>query len=437
MATTSFMQRTRLQRTSPVSVVSFLLLLASSGSATAQTPADLTFIKDIAPILQQKCEGCHRIGQMAPMPLVTYEDVRPWARAIKSRVVAREMPPWHIDKTVGIRKFVNDVSLSDEQIDTIARWVDAGAQRGDPADSDLPPPRVWPSGERWRLGDLLGRPPDHIVKSTPWTQPADGPDQWWQPIVDSELTDERWIRAVEVRPTLDGRRVVHHGNARELVEYAVGKPGQIYSENTGQRMRAGMRVRFDIHYHSVGEEITDFLTVGLWFYPKDEVPKYEVKHARMGSSMSDLDIPPGMITKHQGFTPLTAPTKILSYQPHMHIRGKAMSLEAVYPDGRVEMLSHVADFNFNWHINYVYADDVAPLLPKGTLIRVTAWHDNTASNRANPDPTQWVGWGQRSYDEMYHAHVWYVEMEQDDYDELVEERLRSTRANDQERRPAP
>jgi hypothetical protein len=405
--------------------VALVFVVLSSTGMDAQT--DVTFTKDVAPILQQKCEGCHRAGQMAPMPLATYEEVRPWARLIKSKVVTRKMPPWHIDKTVGIQRFVNDISLSDSQIDTIVRWVDSGAPRGDLA--ALPPPREWPSGERWRLGDLLGRPPDHLVRSESWTQPAEGADQWWQPVVDSGLTEERWIRAVEVRPTLKGRQIVHHGNARELVEYAVGKPGQIYSKNTGQRMRAGMRVRFDIHYHSVGEEITDFLTVGLWFYPKGEVPKYEVKHARMGSSM-DLDIPPGTVTKHQGFFPLPKPTKLLSYQPHMHIRGKAMSIEAVYPDGAVEMLSHVDDFNFNWHINYVYEEDAAPLLPKGTLVRVSAWHDNTSSNRANPDPTQWVGWGQRSYDEMYHAHVWYVELTDEDYEQLTKERARSTQSRE-------
>lgn len=405
--------------------VALVFVVLSSTGMDAQT--DVTFTKDVAPILQQKCEGCHRAGQMAPMPLATYEEVRPWARLIKSKVVTRKMPPWHIDKTVGIQRFVNDISLSDSQIDTIVRWVDSGAPRGDLA--ALPPPREWPSGERWRLGDLLGRPPDHLVRSESWTQPAEGADQWWQPVVDSGLTEERWIRAVEVRPTLKGRQIVHHGNARELVEYAVGKPGQIYAKNTGQRMRAGMRVRFDIHYHSVGEEITDFLTVGLWFYPKGEVPKYEVKHARMGSSM-DLDIPPGTVTKHQGFFPLPKPTKLLSYQPHMHIRGKAMSIEAVYPDGAVEMLSHVDDFNFNWHINYVYEEDAAPLLPKGTLVRVSAWHDNTSSNRANPDPTQWVGWGQRSYDEMYHAHVWYVELTDEDYEQLTKERASSTQSRE-------
>ena len=403
-----------------------VLLAAQAAGAATAAEGDPTFTRDIAPILQQKCEGCHRTGQMAPMPLVTYEEVRPWARAIRTKVVAREMPPWHIDRTVGIQKFVNDISLSDEQVATITRWVDGGAPRG--AAGDLPPPREWPAGERWRMGDLLGRPPDHTVQSSPWTQPAEGTDQWWQPIVDAGLTEERWIKAVEVRPTPDGRRIVHHGNARYLVEYAVGKPGQLYADDTGQRMPAGMQVRFDIHYHSVGEEITDFLTVGLWFYPRGYVPKYEVQHARMGVNTADLDIPPHTVTKHQGFTPLTAPTKILSYQPHMHIRGKAMSLEAVHADGRVEMLSHVDDFQFNWHINYVYADDVAPLLPAGTLIRVSAWHDNTAANRANPDPNQWVGWGQRSYDEMYHAHVWYVELEQDDYDALVRERQDLSRA---------
>jgi hypothetical protein len=410
-----------------ISCVGFALVFVVLFSTGMDAQMDVTFTKDVAPILQQKCEGCHRAGQMAPMPLATYEEVRPWARSIKSKVLTRKMPPWHIDKTVGIQRFVNDISLSDSQIDTIVRWVDSGAPRGDLA--DLPPQREWPSGERWRLGDLLGRPPDHLVRSEPWTQPAKGADQWWQPVVDSGLIEERWIRAVEVRPTLKGRQIVHHGNARELVEYAVGKPGQIYAENTGQRMRAGMRVRFDIHYHSVGEEITDFLTVGLWFYPKGEVPKYEVKHARMGSSM-DLDIPPGTVTKHQGFFPLPKPTKLLSYQPHMHIRGKAMSIEAVYPDGTVEMLSHVDDFNFNWHINYVYEDDVAPLLPKGTLVRVSAWHDNTSSNRANPDPSQWVGWGQRSYDEMYHAHVWYVELTDEDYEQLTKERARSTQSRE-------
>ena len=405
-------------------VGAFLVL---GGAAQAQAP-DVTFAKDVASILQEKCEACHRTGQMAPMSLTTYAEVRPWARAIRTKVVAGDMPPWHMSKTTGIQKFVNDISLTTEQIDTIVRWVDTGAPLGNP--DDLPPTREWPSGERWRVGSLLGRDPDLTVTSTPWTQPAEGQDQWWQPVVDSGMTEDRWIKAVEVRPTLEGRRIVHHGNSA-LAEFAVGKAGEIYPDDTGRLLKAGEKVRFDIHYHSVGEEITDYLSIGVWFYPKDVVPKYVVKHSPMGvfQAMDTFDLPPHTVTKHHAFIPLETATRILSYQPHMHVRGKSMSLEAIYPTGRVEMLSYVENFNFNWHVNYVYANDVAPLLPAGTMIKLTAWHDNTAGNRANPDPTQWVGWGQRSYDDMYHAHVRYIELTEEDYKQMVQDRRRAATTN--------
>ena len=420
----------RFGRYGSTSVLGMLVVgafLVLGGAAQAQAP-DVTFAKDVASILQEKCEACHRTGQMAPMSLTTYAEVRPWARAIRTKVVAGDMPPWHMSKTTGIQKFVNDISLTTEQIDTIVRWVDAGAPLGDP--DDLPPTREWPSGERWRVGSLLGRDPDLIVTSTPWTQPAEGQDQWWQPVVDSGMTEDRWIKAVEVRPTIEGRRIVHHGNSA-LAEFAVGKAGEIYPDDTGRLLKAGEKVRFDIHYHSVGEEITDYLSIGVWFYPKDVVPKYVVKHSPMGvfQAMDTFDLPPHTVTKHHAFIPLETATRILSYQPHMHVRGKSMSLEAIYPTGRVEMLSYVENFNFNWHVNYVYANDVAPLLPAGTMIKLTAWHDNTAGNRANPDPTQWVGWGQRSYDDMYHAHVRYIELTEEDYKQMVQDRRRAATTN--------
>ncbi len=420
----------RFGRHGSTSVLGMLVVgafLVLGGAAQAQAP-DVTFAKDVASILQEKCEACHRTGQMAPMSLTTYAEVRPWARAIRTKVVAGDMPPWHMSKTTGIQKFVNDISLTTEQIDTIVRWVDTGAPLGNP--DDLPPTREWPSGERWRVGSLLGRDPDLIVTSTPWTQPAEGQDQWWQPVVDSGMTEDRWIKAVEVRPTIEGRRIVHHGNSA-LAEFAVGKAGEIYPDDTGRLLKAGEKVRFDIHYHSVGEEITDYLSIGVWFYPKDVVPKYVVKHSPMGvfQAMDTFDLPPHTVTKHHAFIPLETATRILSYQPHMHVRGKSMSLEAIYPTGRVEMLSYVENFNFNWHVNYVYANDVAPLLPAGTMIKLTAWHDNTAGNRANPDPTQWVGWGQRSYDDMYHAHVRYIELTEEDYKQMVQDRRRAATTN--------
>lgn len=405
----------------------------------AEAPAP-TFTKDVAPILQEKCQDCHRKGQMAPMSLVTYEETRPYARGIKQKVSSRMMPPWHLDDTVGIKAFKNDMSLSREQIDTIARWVDAGAPQGNAA--DMPPAKAWPRDDVWRLGEVYKREPDLVVKSTPWTQAAQGQDQWWQPVVDTGLKEDRWVQGIEIRPSLVGRQIVHHvvsnlvqtednygavdvpGAGGYFSEFAVGKIGDMFRENTGKLMKAGSKIRFDIHYHSIGKEITDSSEIAIWFYPKGVTPKYRVFPQAMGvqDSMRTLDIPPGVVTTHHAYVTLPQPARLENYQPHMHVRGKAMSMEAIHPDGRVEMLSYVNRFDFNWHVNYVYADNVAPVLPKGTVIKITAWHDNTAANRANPDPTQWIGWGQRSFDDMYHAHVNVTYLTQEDYEKIIAER---------------
>lgn len=425
------------------------LFVAASAtpSAFGQSAAadDPTFARDVAPILQRSCQACHRTGSMAPMSLLTYQEVRPWARAIREKVAGRIMPPWHIDPTVGVREFANDISLSDAEIDTVVRWVDAGAPQGDP--NDMPPPIEWPEDDIWRLGDEypeLGEP-DLVVSSTPWTQDAQGQDQWYRPIVETGLTEDRWVKALEVRPSLVGRPIVHHavtyllqdedpddfqaavdvpGTGSYFTEFAVGKIGDIFREDTGKLLKAGSRVRFDLHYHSVGEEITDSTELGIWLYPEGYVPKYRVYAQAMGvqQAMQTLDIPPGEVTEHVAYIPLRHPARFDNFQPHMHVRGKAMSMEAIYPDGRTEMINYVDRFDFNWHVNYVYTEDSAPVLPAGTIIKLTAWHDNSTGNRANPDPTQWVGWGQRSYDDMYHAHVNIVYLTDEDYEQIVAER---------------
>jgi hypothetical protein len=424
--------------------VGALGVLCTPAIAAAQTPGGTpTFTKDVAPIFQEKCQVCHRQGQMGPMPLVTYQDIRPWVRSIRTKVATRMMPPWHMDKTVGIQRFKNDISLSESQIDTIVKWIDAGAPQGEPR--DLPPAKVWPSDDVWHLAEQYGRQPDLIVKSTPWTQAAQGQDQWWQPVADTGLTEDRWVKGIEIRPSSKGRRIVHHvvtylmqqeekygavevpGGGGYFSEFAVGKIGDQFRENTGKLMKAGSKIRFDIHYHSIGEQMTDQSEVGIWFYPKGEVPKYRVYPQAMGvqQAMTTFDLPPGKVTRHFAYVPLAQPARLENYQPHMHIRGKAMSMEAIYPDGRVEMLNYVDRFDFNWHVNYVYADDAAPVLPKGTIIKLTAWHDNTAANPANPDPTQWVGWGQRSFDDMYHAHVNVTYLTEEDYQQIVQERRKA------------
>lgn len=413
--------------------------VAAAAAAPASPPDGVaTFTRDVAPIFQQKCESCHRVGSIAPMPLTSYEEVRPWADAIAEAVGSREMPPWHIDKTVGIQKFKNDRSLSDEQIETIVKWAEAGAPKGDP--KDMPPPMSWPEQDGWMFASQFDEP-DLIIESPPYTMPAVAQDAWYKPVVETGLTEPRWVRAIEIRPkTVDGRRITHHALARLqqddgsddqtnaddgadvgaglFMEWAVGKQGELMRPNSGKLMLPGSKIVWDIHYHAVGEEITSSNQLAIYFYPKGQEPKYRqvlgLFHAIQGGPKG-LDIPPNTVSVHQGFHVMKRAGRIENFQAHMHLRGKAMSMEAILPDGTTETLSYVNNFQFNWHNNYVYADDAAPLLPKGTVLRFTSWHDNTAANRDNPDPNQWVGWGDRTVDEMAHAWVNITYMDDADF----------------------
>ncbi len=423
-----------------------LALFALTGPpAVANAAADAvlptpTFTKDIAPIFQEKCEACHRPDSMAPMSLVTYEEARPWVKSIRARVAAREMPPWHIDSTVGIQHFKNDRSLSDGQINTILRWVDAGAPRGEP--EDMPRPVRWPAESAWNFAKLLGGPPDLTIRSEPFTMPAEAQDKWWKPVVPTGLTEPRWVRAIEIRPlTVKGRRIVHHSMAYlsqnesasglndspvgpgVFMEWSVGKQGEMMRPDTGKLMLPGSTIQFEVHLHAVGEEISDSVELGIYFYPKGQEPKYrQVLGALMASNGLVLDLPPNAVTISQNFSVMKMAGRVENFQPHMHLRGKAMSMEAILPDGTTEMLSFVRNFTFFWMNNYIYADDAAPLLPKGTVLRITAWHDNTAANRHNPDPNQWVGWGDRTVDEMAHAWVNISYMSDEDFKAEVEKR---------------
>jgi len=181
---------------------------------------------------------------------------------------------------------------------------------------------------------------------------------------------------------------------------------------------------------AIGEEIkNNQVELGVYFYPKGEVPKHRTVLKMFNVAPgSQLDIPPGKTTMTQNFHVLPAPARLENFQPHMHMRGKAMSMEAIYPDGRREVLSVVNNFQWNWHVNYIYADHAAPLLPKGTVLAFTAWHDNTAENPTNPDPNQWVGWGDRTVDEMAHAWVDVTYLEQAEYEKLAAERKAKAKA---------
>jgi len=417
------------------------VLIAGEPSATTQANPNPTFTKDIVPILQARCQDCHRPNAMAPMSLLTYEETRPWARSIKERVVKRQMPPWHLDKSVGVQSFQNDMSLTDQQIATVVKWVDSGSPQGDP--KDMPAAKVFPRDDEWQLAKVYGRPPDLIIKSDDYTMPAVSQDQWWKPVVDLGVKDELWVKAVEMRPgTSAGRKITHHALAHliqddpdskgdtgddaaaaqggVLMEWAVGKNYDIYRPDTGKLIRPGAKVWWDIHYHAVGEQITDHVELGVWTYPKDQKPKYRTYltgfQGTTNGAGSRLDIEPNTIGVSQGFHVLKEPAILGNFQPHMHLRGKAMLLEAILPDGQTQTISYVDHFNFNWMTNYIYTDDAAPVLPKGTVIHVVAWHDNTTANQFNPDHDQWVGWGDRTVDEMAHAWVNVTYISQEDYD---------------------
>lgn len=431
-----------------LAVVSVLGASGDALSSGAAIPEDdpVTFTKDVAPILQVKCQACHKPDSIAPMSLLTYEDVRSWTEPIRKEITARRMPPWHLDKSVGIRHYKNDRSLTDEELATIVRWIDDGAPMGDPA--DMPPPREYPDPTEWQLAKEFGEP-DLIVRSEPYTVVELGQDKWWRPTVDTGLTEARWVRAIEIKPSYPGgRKAVHHvmsyliqdeddivGLARSVpaerrrggtfMEWAIGKVGEVFPPSAGKLMLPGSKIRWEVHYYAFGAQVTDdVVEMGIYFYPREYVPKHRTILAMIGEGAreSRLEIPPNQVSVIQHQEVLAAPARIENFQPHMHMRGKAQSLEAIYPDGRREVLSHVDNFQWNWHVNYIYDDDVAPLLPVGTTLLVTSWFDNTADNPSNPDPDQWVGYGDRTVDEMAHVWIDITYMEQEDFDAELDRR---------------
>jgi hypothetical protein len=413
----------------PITVKGQARVNAASPSATP-----VTFARDVAPIFQAKCQTCHHPGTSAPMSLVTYEDVRPWARAIQQRVAGRDMPPWHIDKTVGIRRYKNDRSLTDAEISTVVRWVEGGAPLGDPA--DMPKPPTFRPEAEWFIGE-----PDLTATTTnDFIMYPKGPDWWIDQFGEVTLSEDRWIKAMEIKPS--NPKIVHHAvvyaiepDAPEgtpetgvlLHEYAVGKYGDIFGDNTGRLLKAGTRLRFDMHYFAVGSEQHNKTTIAFKFYPKGVTPKYRVLSLAIRNAPNDeLEIPPNTVVRTDGYYRLPRNARIDAFQPHMHMRGRGMTLEAIDPSSnRTQILSSVDHFDFNWHINYVYADDAAPLLPAGTVLHMIGVHDNTAANRRNPDPKMWVGFGERSVDDMLQVWINVVYLDDAEFQRLVEARTKT------------
>ena len=388
---------------------------------------ETTFTRDIAPILQGHCQRCHREGGVAPMPLTTYEEAQPWAAMMAYKTGLRDkagaMPPWYVEKDIGIQDFKDDPSLNDEQVATIQRWAYAGAPEGDPR--DMPPPLVFNDVNTWTAGE-----PDLIVKLDELEVGADAPD-WWGNIssVPTGLTEDRYVASVEIkeindvdtknasRSTVGGRYVVHHmiwstgvlDETGELAEgerpiswpvHEVGRNPDVFDPDGGRLLKANSSIFSNsIHLHSNGKDSKAHLEVGFRFHPKDYEPKYGSRITRLGNAV-DIDIRAGEKDQElHAYTVLNAPTKIVTFEPHLHAPGSRMCLEAIW-GYNVETLSCVG-YDHNWVRGYVFADHAQPLLPEGTVLHITGYMDNSQDNPMVPDSRNWQGSGNRSVANMF------------------------------------
>ena len=364
-----------------------------------------TFYRDVLPILQARCQECHRPGAAAPMSFLTYREVRPWVKAIRSAVLTRKMPPWFADPCCG--KFANDRSLSASERDTFARWADAGAPEGD--SRQAPPPRVWPHG--WNLPSA----PDAIVGiPQPFPLPAKEALDYQYFIVKTGFTGDRWVTAAECRP--GNRSVVHHAVVyiREpgdtwthgptksdiLAIYTPGGSADILPQGMARLIKAGSDLVFEMHYTPNGKATTDQTEVGLIFAKSP--PQKRVLTLQMDSTT--FQIPPGD-PDHRVSVSGTLPNDalLLGFLPHMHLRGKSFEYTMIDPntpgdDGRPITLLKVPHFDFYWQLSYRLAEPL--LLKKGTRLKWIAYFDNSANNPRNPDPTVGVSYGLQSWEEM-------------------------------------
>ncbi|MES1262564.1 MAG: thiol-disulfide isomerase [Acidobacteriota bacterium] len=427
-----------------------VLLILTAVPALGAAP---TYSKDVAPILFRHCADCHHANDIAPMSLLTYGEVKPWAASIREAVLLRKMPPWKADPHIG--KWSNDPSLTEAEIDIIKAWVDGGKPEGNP--KDLPAAPTYTDG--WRAGK-----PDAVVTIPKFELSAKGADQYSYVTVPTNFTEDRWVVSAELRA--GNRKIVHHAHvfvldaepapaaaakpnpAKEyaswltinegtlswirpeapviddgcavddngllpgskqgdlgnlLSSYLPGRAPDIYPPGTARLIKAGSKLNFQIHYaRTTGKIEYDETSVGLIF--AKEPPKTVARRMDLGNHM--FRIPPNdpnhVVTECHT---ITKDIRITSLTPHMHLRGKSMRIEATYPDGRVETLLSVPEYNFNWQITYRTQTPI--FIPRGTRIKIIGAYDNSANNPLNPDPSKPVRWGAASEMEMMDGWIEY------------------------------
>jgi hypothetical protein len=416
------MIKSRLAHAAALAVTLFALtMVPTARTSSAEAP---TFAKDVAPILFKNCASCHRPGDIAPMSLLTYESARPWAKSIREKVAVGSMPPWHATQPHGT--FENDRRLSDKDKDTLVRWADGGAPKGNP--KDLPPAPKFAEG--WEIGTpdaVISMPREFEVKEsgTIAYQFFESP---------TNFTEDKWIQAIEVRP--GARSVVHHvlvfcrepgerrepafaqvvpnlgafghGHAEErlpgslIATTAPGTNAMTFKPGRAIRIKAGAVLAFQVHYTANGTVTKDRTSVGLIF--AKQPPQQEIRNSAFVNPL--FVIPAGADNQAvESAIQFSEDSHIWALFPHTHLRGKSWEYRLVYPDGRREIVLSVPRYDFNWQTYYVFAKPVA--VPKGTRLEATAHFDNSVANKWNPDPKVAVRWGPQTWEEMQYSGITY------------------------------
>lgn len=380
----------------PTALILGILSTLAVGTGDARAQDVPTWTDDVAPLVRDNCMNCHRPGEVAPMSLLTYDDVVPWARSIRLMVEDRVMPPWHADPAYG--DFGNNRRMTPRQIETIAQWVEAGTPHGEGA---FTPPE-FPEG--WLLGGVLGEPDYVFEMEEHFAVPAGGEDINISIIVPTTHTEDIWVQAAEVR---GNSRVMHHNVVSvilpdgsneptgRLASATPGKQWDLFPDGAGKLIPAGSKMNFSLHYHPSSAEEHDVSRVAVWLV------RQPITHAVYSSVVADpgLDIPPYEANhESRGEFVFERDAEITLMKPHMHYRGKDMRYDLIYPDGRRETILSVPNFDMNWQISYELARPIR--VPAGTRLEVVAHFDNSENNPWNPDPSVRVIWGPDSRDEM-------------------------------------
>lgn len=401
----------------------FAFLAVACAALYAGEPVP-TFTKDVAPVLYKNCVSCHRAGEIAPMPLLTYDETRPWAKSIREKVSTGDMPPWHADAPHGA--FSNDRRLSDKDRETLIRWASNGAPKGDP--KDLPPAPKFSDG--WEIGN-----PDVVVAmNKPYDVPASGTIAYQYFTMETNFTEDKWVQAIEVRP--GARKVVHHilvfcrepgkpspreaafkavvpklsnggadlsaGRGALIATTAPGTNAMIFDPGSALFVKAGSTLTFQIHYTANGTAATDLSSVGMIF--AKQPPQIEIRNSAFINPVFTL--PAGDGNKEvDSAIEFTQDVHIWALFPHTHLRGKSWEYRMIYPDGKSEVVLSVPKYDFNWQTYYVFSKPL--IVPKGSRLEATAHYDNSVNNKFNPDPTKDVRWGEQTWQEMQYSGITY------------------------------